>query len=97
MTLIPNGGIALGSHTRYLLSTAWQGQTAPLNPLLPYVLKGTSNPDRLGVELSRPKTPELLRNAWRITGWAMNHYETTDQFLWEVHRVHERVHPVRGY
>jgi class 3 adenylate cyclase len=44
MTLIPNGGIALGNYTRHLLSPAWQNQTAPLNPLLPYVLKGTSNP-----------------------------------------------------
>ena len=44
MNLIPNGGIALGNYTRYLLSDDWQKETGLIGPLPGYVLWGTDTP-----------------------------------------------------
>lgn len=41
MTLLPNGGIVLGNHARWLLPPAWQKETAECGSLKGYVIQET--------------------------------------------------------
>jgi adenylate cyclase len=44
MTLIPEGGIAIGHYARYQLSTNWQKQTKSIGSLTGYLIRGTTTP-----------------------------------------------------